>query len=111
MAAADTEPARRTRLDRRAPGWRHAGSPAAIIAWGHRRGNRRRITAPAPVIDRSDDPPVPAEKDRDSARHNPGATLRAIDGMDYGPPDRVLPTLADAFADHCRRSSPPSRGS
>jgi hypothetical protein len=54
---------------------------------------------------------VPAEKDRDSARRSPGAALRVIDGMDTDPPDRLLPTLADAVADHCRRSFPPSRGS
>jgi pimeloyl-ACP methyl ester carboxylesterase len=74
----------------------------AIIASGDRRRMLRRITAPTLVIHGAEDPLVPVEAGRDTARHIAGARLMVIDGMGHDLAPGLLPILVDAIAAHCR---------
>jgi pimeloyl-ACP methyl ester carboxylesterase len=106
-------PTERQRLQERITGWvRRAYDPAgttrqllAVVASGDRRKLLRRIVAPTLVIHGADDPLVPVEAGRDTARNVPGARLRIIDGMGHDLPDALLPTLAKEVAGHCRGSA------
>jgi len=103
-------PTERQELTRRIGAWvRRAYDPAAtarqmvaIIAGGDRRRLLRTIAAPTLVIHGADDPLVPLEAGRDTARVVPGAGLLVIEGMGHDLPDFALPALADAIAKHCR---------
>jgi proline iminopeptidase len=105
-------PADPAELRRRIGGWvRRAYDPAgttrqfiAIVASGDRRKLLGQITAPTLVIHGADDPLVPVEAGRDTARSIPAARLRIIDGMGHDLPDGLLPTLVAAIAEHCRAS-------
>jgi proline iminopeptidase len=106
-------PTERQRLQERITGWvRRAYDPAgttrqllAVVASGDRRKLLRRIVAPTLVIHGADDPLVPVEAGRDTARNVPGARLRIIDGMGHDLPDALLPALAKEVAGHCRGSA------
>jgi proline iminopeptidase len=74
----------------------------AIIASGDRRRLLRKVTAPTLVIHGADDPLVPMEAGRDTARHIAGAKFLVIDGMGHDLPPALLPILVDAIAAHCR---------
>jgi proline iminopeptidase len=73
----------------------------AIIASGDRRRLLRKVTAPTLVIHGAEDPLVPMEAGRDTARHIPGAKFLVIDGMGHDLPPALLPFLVDAIAAHC----------
>jgi len=106
-------PTERRLLRQRITRWvRRAYDPAgttrqllAVVASGDRRKLLRRIVAPTLVIHGADDPLVPVEAGRDTARNVPGAELLVIDGMGHDLPDALLPTLAKKIAGHCRSSS------
>ena len=72
----------------------------AIIASGDRRKLLRKITAPTLVIHGAEDPLVPVEAGRDTARHIAGAKLMVIDGMghDLPPGARADPGRGDRRA-------------
>ncbi len=99
-------------LEERITGWvRRAYDPAgttrqllAVVASGDRRRLLHRIVAPTLVIHGADDPLVPVEAGRDTARNVPGAKLVVIDGMGHDLPDALLPKLASEIAAHCRNS-------
>ena len=81
----------------------------AIIASGNRRTLLRRIAAPTLVIHGEDDPLVPVEAGRDTARHIEGARLMVIPGMGHDLAPGLLPILVDAVATHCREFEERSR--
>lgn len=76
---------------------------AAIIADGDRTERLARIAAPTLVIHGSDDPLVPPEGGRETARAIPGARLVEIEGMGHTLPPEVIPEVVDAIAAHTRR--------
>jgi len=106
-------PTERPLLQQRITGWvRRAYDPAgttrqllAVMASGDRRRLLQRIVAPTLVIHGADDPLVPVEAGRDTARNIPGARLLVIDGMGHDLPDALLPRLAKEIAGHCRNSA------
>ena len=75
----------------------------AIIASGDRRKLLRKIAAPTLVIHGADDPLVPVEAGRDTARHIAGAELMVIDGMGHDLAPGLVPILVEAIAAHCHR--------
>ena len=75
----------------------------AIIASGDRRKLLRTIKAPTLVIHGAADPLVPLAAGRDTAQNIPGAELLVIEGMGHDFPEALMPRLAQAIADHCRR--------
>jgi pimeloyl-ACP methyl ester carboxylesterase len=76
----------------------------AIIASGDRRRLLRTIRAPTLVIHGAEDPLVPVEAGRDTARHIAGAKLMVIEGMGHDLPPGLQPILVEAIAAHCRES-------
>jgi proline iminopeptidase len=76
----------------------------AIIASGDRRKLLQKITAPTLVIHGAEDPLVPVEAGRDTARHIAGANLKVIDGMGHDLPPALQPILVEAIAAHCHHS-------
>jgi pimeloyl-ACP methyl ester carboxylesterase len=111
-------PTERRLLQERITGWvRRAYDPAgttrqllAIVASGDRRKLLQRIVAPTLVIHGADDPLVPVEAGRDTARNVPGARLVVIEGMGHDLPDALLPRLAKEIANHCRSSATGAAG-
>jgi pimeloyl-ACP methyl ester carboxylesterase len=80
----------------------------AIIASGNRRRLLRRITAPTLVIHGADDPLIPVEAGRDTARHIDRAKLLVIPGMGHDLAPGLVPILVDAIAEHCRSADRPA---
>lgn len=78
---------------------------AAIIDDGDRRSRLRRITAPTLVIHGIDDPLVPIEGGRDTAKHIPGARLHEIPGMGHNLPLELVDEIADSLAAHAGSSA------
>jgi pimeloyl-ACP methyl ester carboxylesterase len=79
----------------------------AIIASGDRRNLLRKVAAPTLIIHGAEDPLVPVEAGRDTARHIAGAKLMVIDGMGHDLPPTLLPILVEAIAAHCHDSESP----
>lgn len=73
---------------------------AAIMDDGDRRKRLRGVTAPTLVIHGTDDPLVPVEGGRDTARAIPGAKLHEIPGMGHDLPLELVDEIADAIAAH-----------
>lgn len=73
---------------------------AAIMDDGDRRKRLRRVTAPTLVIHGTDDPLVPVEGGRDTARAIPGAKLHEIPGMGHDLPLELVDEIANAIAAH-----------
>jgi len=82
----------------------------AIVASGDRRRLLRKITAPTLVIHGADDPLVPVEGGRDTARHIAGARLMVIEGMGHDLAPGLQPILVEAIAAHCRESESRPKG-
>ena len=76
----------------------------AIIASGDRRKLLPKITAPTLVIHGAEDPLVPVEAGRDTARHIAGAKLMVIEGMGHDLAPGLVPILVEAIAAHCHGS-------
>ncbi len=75
---------------------------AAIVDDGDRRKRLRSVTAPTLVIHGVDDPLVPVEGGRDTARAIPGAKLHEIAGMGHDLPLELVEEIAGAIAGHAR---------
>lgn len=73
---------------------------AAIMDDGDRRKRLRRVTAPTLVIHGTDDPLVPVEGGRDTAKAIPGAKLHEIPGMGHDLPLELVDEIAGAIAAH-----------
>jgi pimeloyl-ACP methyl ester carboxylesterase len=73
----------------------------AILASGSRVELLKRINVPTLVIHGMDDPLVPVEAGKDTAKHIPGATLKIIPGMGHDLANGLIPILTAAIADHC----------
>jgi len=76
----------------------------AILASGDRRKLLPKITAPTLVIHGAEDPLVPVEAGRDTARHIAGAELMVIEGMGHDLAPGLVPILVEAIAAHCHGS-------
>ncbi|MFN3516950.1 MAG: alpha/beta fold hydrolase [Novosphingobium sp.] len=75
---------------------------AAIIDDGDRRKRLKTVTAPTLVIHGTDDPLVPVEGGRDTARAIPGAKLHEIPGMGHDLPLELVDEIAAVIAAHAR---------
>jgi pimeloyl-ACP methyl ester carboxylesterase len=76
----------------------------AIVASGSRVDLLKTIRAPTLVLHGEDDPLVPVEGGRDTARLTPGATLKIIPGWGHDVPTALIPTLVEAIAAHCQNA-------
>lgn len=74
----------------------------AILDDGDRRGRLKRVTAPTLVIHGVDDPLVPVEGGRDTAKAIAGAKLLEIPGMGHDLPLELVDQIAEAIAGHAR---------
>ncbi|PKN70063.1 MAG: alpha/beta hydrolase [Deltaproteobacteria bacterium HGW-Deltaproteobacteria-12] len=72
----------------------------AIIANGDRRPALSSVTVPTLVIHGADDPLIPAEGGKDTARVIPGAGLLIINGMGHDMPKGVWTEIAEAISQH-----------
>lgn len=72
---------------------------AAVIQGGSRVEQLKTITAPTLVIHGADDPLVPLDAGRDTAKHIPGAQLEIIEGMGHELSPGLETRLADLIAD------------
>lgn len=77
----------------------------AILANGDRRPSLATITAPTLVIHGADDPLIPVEAGRDTARSIPDARLCIIDGMGHDLPTGVWPTVVEAISRQVRQTA------
>jgi pimeloyl-ACP methyl ester carboxylesterase len=77
---------------------------AAVIATGDRRAELANIIAPTLVIHGADDPLVPVEAGRDTARHIKGAELIEIPGMGHDLPAQLYDRIADLIATNAARA-------
>jgi pimeloyl-ACP methyl ester carboxylesterase len=73
----------------------------AILASGSRANVLGGIRSPTLVIHGADDPLVPVEAGKDTARRIPGAALKIVPGMGHDLAPGLVPILAGAIADHC----------
>jgi pimeloyl-ACP methyl ester carboxylesterase len=73
----------------------------AVLASGSRVELLKEIKVPTLVIHGTDDPLVPVEAGKDTARHIPGAALKIIPGMGHDLANGLIPILTEAIADHC----------
>src|SRR5579863_459745 len=103
---ADEDAAARARATRAAArGLNPAGGArqmAAIIASGSRREALAGVKAPTLVIHGADDPLVPVEAGKATARAIPGAKLVVLERMGHTLPRAQWPTIVDAIAAHAR---------
>ena len=76
----------------------------AVLSDGSRVARLKTIAVPTLVIHGADDPLVPLECGKDTARHIPGATLKIIPGMGHDLAPGLVPTLVDLIAAHCSRA-------
>jgi len=72
----------------------------AVIASGDRRPLLSSIKVPTLVIHGADDPLIPVEGGKDTARAIPGASLLIINGMGHDMPKKVWSEIADAISHH-----------
>jgi len=72
----------------------------AVIASGDRRPLLSSIKVPTLVIHGADDPLIPEEGGKDTARAIPGASLLIINGMGHDMPKKVWSEIADAISHH-----------
>jgi pimeloyl-ACP methyl ester carboxylesterase len=72
----------------------------AILASGDRRPLLSSIKVPTLVIHGADDPLIPVEGGKDTARVIPGASLLIINGMGHDMPRGVWAEIVDAISNH-----------
>jgi len=72
----------------------------ALIANGDRRPSLSTIAVPTLVIHGADDPLIPVEGGKDTARVIPGAKLLIINGMGHDMPKGVWAEIVDAISKH-----------
>jgi len=80
----------------------------AILACGDRSAALPAITAPTLVIHGADDPLIPVEAGRETARLIPGAELMVIPGMGHDMPRATWEDIATAISRHAKRAAMPS---
>ncbi len=78
---------------------------AAIVANGDRREKLKKLKVPAVVLHGVDDPLVPVEGGRDTAKNIPGAELREVPGMGHDFPLALVDTFADAIEAAAKRAA------
>ena len=78
----------------------------AVLANGSRVERLKRITVPTLVIHGEDDPLVPVEAGKDTARHIAGAALKLVPGMGHDLAAGLTPILVPAIAAHCKAAKP-----
>lgn len=77
----------------------------ALLTQADRRPALARVTAPTLVIHGTDDPLVPVEGGRDTARAVPGAELLLIEGMGHDiPHGGAWPKIVEAVAAHTEKA-------
>jgi pimeloyl-ACP methyl ester carboxylesterase len=76
----------------------------AIMANGSNVDLLKTIDVPTLVLHGEDDPLVPVEAGKDTARHTPGAVLKIIPGWGHDIPTELIPTLVEATATHCQNA-------
>jgi pimeloyl-ACP methyl ester carboxylesterase len=74
----------------------------AVLASGSRVDMLKTIRVPTLVLHGKDDPLVPVEAGKDTARLVPGAVLKVIPGWGHDMPTALIPTLTEAIASHCQ---------
>jgi pimeloyl-ACP methyl ester carboxylesterase len=72
----------------------------AVLAGGGRTELLKTIRVPTLVIHGVDDPLIPVEAGIDTAKRIPGAELRLVPGMGHDVAPGLIPTLAEAIAEH-----------
>jgi pimeloyl-ACP methyl ester carboxylesterase len=72
----------------------------AVLTGGERAELLKSIRVPTLVVHGVDDPLIPVEAGMDTARRIPGAELRLIPGMGHDVAPGLIPTLAEAIAEH-----------
>ncbi len=72
-----------------------------VLASGSRVDLLKTIKVPSLVLHGADDPLVPVEAGKDTAKHIPGAKLTIIPGMGHDVAPGLVPILAEAIAEHC----------
>jgi pimeloyl-ACP methyl ester carboxylesterase len=77
----------------------------AILANGDRTLSLSSIQAPTLVIHGADDPLIPVENGKDTARAIPEAKLLVIKGMGHDMPKGVWVEIADAISKHARHAN------
>ncbi len=78
---------------------------AAIIASGDRRPLLSTIKVPTLVIHGADDPLIPVDGGKDTARVIPGASLLIINGMGHDLPKGVWGEIVSAIANHTMQAN------
>jgi pimeloyl-ACP methyl ester carboxylesterase len=76
----------------------------AVLTSGSRVDLLKTIRLPALVLHGADDPLIPVEAGRDTARHIPGAILKIIAGWGHDIPTALIPPLVEAIAGHCENA-------
>lgn len=77
----------------------------ALIANGDRRKSLSTIAVPTLVIHGADDPLIPCEGGKDTARVIPGAKLLIIDGMGHDMPKGVWAPIVDAISKNAEQAN------
>lgn len=77
----------------------------AILSLGDRTESLSSIEAPTLVIHGADDPLIPVEAGKDTARVIPGANFLIIDGMGHDLPTGVWPEIVTAISRHIKRQA------
>lgn len=77
----------------------------AILASGSRVELLKTIRVPTLVLHGENDPLVPVEGGRDTARLIPGATIETIPGWGHDLPTVLVPRIGDAVAAHCKTAN------
>lgn len=82
---------------------------AGIIATGDLRPFLRQIEAPTLIIHGAQDPLVPVDAGRDSARTIRNARLEILQGMAHDLPKWLIPHITDMIVQHVRAAAPTKR--
>jgi pimeloyl-ACP methyl ester carboxylesterase len=76
----------------------------AILASGSRVDLLKTIRVSTLVLHGENDPLVPVEAGKDTARLTPSAALKIIPGWGHDLPSALIPTLAESIATHCQNA-------